>query len=102
MRDRESNPNTGDLFQGSSTLALRPRLQYYEGFPLESILPDHSVPQHLQGVHTRTPGLTSPLTCSRKNKHTQAHWLAEAAPLHRAPTRIRNNTNPQAPPQIQD
>ena len=26
--------NTGDLFRGSSTLALRPRLQHYEGFPL--------------------------------------------------------------------
>ena len=97
-RDREREraiANTGDLFRGSSTLALRLCLQHYEGFLLKTIPPDHSVPQHLQGVHTRTLGLTSPLTCSRKNKHTQAHQLAEAAPLHRAPTRTRNNKNPQ-------
>ena len=66
-----------------------------EGFPLKSIPPDHSVPQYLQGVHTRTLGLTSPLTCSRKNKHTQVRKLVEAAPLHRALTRTRNNANPQ-------
>ena len=48
--------NTGDLFRGSSTLALRPRLQHYEGFSLESIPPDHSVPQHLQAL-----GLPSPV-----------------------------------------
>ena len=52
--------NTGDLYRSSSTLALRPRLQHYEGFPLESIPPDHSVPQHLKGVPTRTLGLSSP------------------------------------------
>jgi len=35
----------GELFRGSSTLTLHPRLQHYEGFPLESIPPDHSVTQ---------------------------------------------------------
>ena len=96
MSDRErAIANTGALFQGSCTLALRPRLQHYEGFPLKTIPPDHSVPQHLQGVHTRTLGLTSPLTCSRKNKHTQVHYLAEVAPLHRALIRTRNTANPQ-------
>jgi len=69
--------------------------QHYEVFPLESIPRDHSVPQHLQGVHIRTLGLTSPLTCSHKNKNMQAHWLAEATPLHQAPTRTQNNTNPR-------
>ena len=35
MRDRErAIANTGDLFRGSGTLALRPRLQHYEGFSL--------------------------------------------------------------------
>ena len=28
--------NMGDLFRDSSTLALRPRLQHYEGFPLSN------------------------------------------------------------------
>ena len=65
-RQRQSNRNTGELFRCLSTLALCPHLQYYEGFPLESIPPDHSVSQHLQGVHTRTFGPTCPLTCSRK------------------------------------
>ena len=58
MRERAIT-NMGELFRGSSTLALRPRLQHYEGFPLESIQQDHPVPQHLQRVHTRTLGLTS-------------------------------------------
>ena len=56
-----------DLFRGSSTLALRPCLQHYEGFALKSIPLDLSVPQHLQGefilellrlsspVHTASP-----------------------------------------------
>ena len=63
VRDRErAIANTGDLFRGSSTLALRPRLQHYEGFPLESIPPDHSVPQHLQGEFTlELLGLSSPV-----------------------------------------
>ena len=30
-----------------------------------------------------------------QEQHTQAHELAEAAPLHRAPTGTRNNTNPE-------
>jgi len=37
------------------------------------IPPDHLVPQHLQGVHTRTLGLSSPFTRSRKNYTPQAH-----------------------------
>ena len=28
--------NTGELFRGLSTLTLHPRLQHYEGFPLEN------------------------------------------------------------------
>jgi len=44
----------GELFRDSSTLALRPRLQHYEGFSLKSIPLDHSMLQHLQRVHTRT------------------------------------------------
>ena len=37
MRDKErAIANTGDLLRGSSTLALRPRLQHYEGFSLEN------------------------------------------------------------------
>ena len=36
-REREKEiANTKDLFRGSSTLALRPRLQHYEGFPLKT------------------------------------------------------------------
>ena len=70
MRDRErAIANMGDLFRGSSTLALRPCLQHYEGFPLESIPPDHSVPQHLQGVHTETLGLTSPSLVPTRTTH---------------------------------
>ena len=53
VRDRErAIANTGDLFRGSGTLALRPRLQHYEGFPLKSIPPDYLVPQHLQALWT--------------------------------------------------
>ena len=61
-RERErAIANTGDLFRDSSTLALRPRL-HYEGFPLKSIPPDHSVPQHLQGEFTlELLGLSSPV-----------------------------------------
>ena len=70
VRDRERTiANTGDLFRGSSTLALRPRLQHYEGILLESILPDHLVSQHLQGVHTRTLGLTSPSLVPARTTH---------------------------------
>ena len=53
LRDSGSNPNTKICFEVRAT-ALRPRL-HTEGFPLESIPPDHSVPQHQQRVHTRTP-----------------------------------------------
>ena len=35
--------------------------------PLKIISLDHSVPQHLQRVHTKTLELTSPLTYSHKN-----------------------------------
>ena len=35
------------------------------------------------------------LSCFRKNKPMQAHQLAEAAPLHQAPIRTRNNANSQ-------
>ena len=73
-RERErAIANTGELFRGSSTLALRPRLQHYEGFPLKSIPPDHSVPQHLQGVHIRTLGHTNSFILFRKNYTPQAH-----------------------------
>ena len=53
------------------------------------------MPQHLQEVPTRTLGLSSPFTRSRKNYTPQARKLAKAAPLHRALTRTRNNANPQ-------
>ena len=33
-RDREQSETREDLFRGSSTLALRPRFQHYERFPL--------------------------------------------------------------------
>ena len=67
VRDRESNRKHERFVSRFEHLALRPCLQHYEGFSLKTIPPDYSVPQHLQGVHTRTLGLTSPLTCSRKN-----------------------------------
>ena len=50
VRENKAIANTGELFRGSSTLALRPRLQHYEEFPLESISQDHSMSQHLQRV----------------------------------------------------
>jgi len=72
-RERErAITNTEDLFRESSILALCPRFQHYEGFSLKMIPQDHSVPQHLQRVHTRTLGLTSPSPCSRK-KNTRKH-----------------------------
>ena len=40
-----------------------------EGFPLKSIPPDHSVPQHLQGVPTRTLGLSSPSLVPARTTH---------------------------------
>ena len=49
-----------DLYRGSSTLALRPRLQHLKDFHYKLIPLDHLVPQHLQGVPTRTLGLSSP------------------------------------------
>ena len=76
VRDREREraiTNMRDLFRGSSTLALRPYLQHYEGFSLKTIPPDHSVPQHLQGEFTlELLGLSTPFTRSRKNT-PQAH-----------------------------
>ena len=79
QRERErAITNTRDLFRGSSTLALYPRLRHYEGYPLCSIPMDHSsVPQHLQ-----TLGLSSPVytaspparrgRTSNKSSHTNS------------------------------
>jgi len=61
--------NTGDLFRGSSTFALRPRLQHYEGFSLKTIPLDHSVSQHLQRVHTRTLGPANPSLVPARTTH---------------------------------
>ena len=78
-RERErAIANMRDLFRGSSTLTLRPRLKHYENFSLESIPPDHSEPQRLQGVHTRTIRLTSPSLVPAIT--TQASTLAGRGP----------------------
>ena len=72
-RERErATAKTGDLFRGSSTLTLRPRLQHYEGFPLKMIPLDHLVSQHLQRVHTRIPDPQVPHLFPQE-QHTQAH-----------------------------
>ena len=82
VRDRErAIVNTGDLFRDSNTLALHSRLQHLKDFHYKPIPSNHSVPQHLPGVPTRTLGLSSLFTCSRKNNTLQARKLAEAAPL---------------------
>ena len=67
-----SNTNTGDLFRGSSTLALRSRLQHYEGFPLKR---SHMITRCRNTYNKLPQELLDPqvLTCSRKNntrKHT--------------------------------
>ena len=74
MRER-AIANTGDLFRGSSTLAIRPRLQHYEGFPLKTIPPDHSVRNTYERVHTRTP-LDSLVPLLFPQEQTHASTLA--------------------------
>ena len=59
----------GELFRGSSTLALRSRLQHYEGFPLELIPQDRLVLQHLQRALSRALGLTSPSLIPARTTH---------------------------------
>ena len=72
-REREwAIANTGDLFQGSSTLALCPRLQHYEGFSLK-LIPLDTRCRNSYNKFTLELQTCKSLTCSRKNntrKHT--------------------------------
>ena len=88
--------NTGDLFWGSSTLALRPYLQHYEGFSLQNR--SHRITRcrnTYKRVHTRTALDSLVPLLFPQEQHTQACKLAEAAPLKWALTRTRNTANPQ-------
>ena len=67
--ERESNRKHGRFVSRFEHLTLRPRLQHYEGFPLKTIPLDHSVSQHLQRVHTRTPELTSTSLVPTRTTH---------------------------------
>ena len=71
VREREiSNRKHGRLFSRFEHTCSTSPPSNYEGFPLKSILQDHSMPQHLQQVHTRTLGLTSPsLVPARTTQH---------------------------------
>ena len=94
MRDRErSIANTGDLFRGSSNLALRPRLYHYEGFPLESIhritrcRNTYKASSHLNSLDSLVPLLVPARTHGKPTSSPRLHLK------HRVHTRTRNTAN---------
>ena len=58
-REREQSQTRDICFEVRAHLLYNPAFTL-ERFSLKSIPPDHSVPQHLQGVPTRTLELSSP------------------------------------------
>ena len=68
-REREQSQIREIYFEVRAPLALCPRLQYYEGFQLESIKQDHSVSQHLQWAPSRTLKLTIPSLVPARTTH---------------------------------
>ena len=92
--------NTGDLFQGLSTLALRPRLQHYEGFSLS-----HRITQRrntYNGFTLELLRLTSPSLVPARTTHasTLACRGRTSTPSSHQNSKQREPASP--PPQIQD
>ena len=86
-RESEQSQTQGICFEVRAHLLYIPAFTL-EGFPLESIPPDHSVPQHLQGEFTlELLGLSSPRTHLKPTSSPRPHLK------HQVHTRTRNTAN---------
>ena len=96
-----SNHKYGRIFQGSSTLALRPRLHRYERIFTKNDFVRSLMPQHLQQAPSRTFGPTSLSLVPARTTHasTLSHQGRTSTP-----SSLRNSSQHEpasSPPQIQ-
>ena len=97
-RQRVSNRKHGRFVSRFEHTCSTSPPSHLKDFHYKPILPDHSVPQHLQGVPTRTLGLSSPFTRSRKNKHTASPLACRGRTSTTSSHQNSKHREPASPP----
>ena len=104
QREREQSQTREICFEVRAPLLYVPAFNTMKDFHYKPIPPDHSVPQHLQGVHTRILGLTSRslvpsrtthrkhTSLSRPHIYTSSHQSSKQREPASPPPQIQNRT----------
>ena len=102
MRDKESNRKHGRFVSRFEHTCSTSPPSHLKDFHYKPIPPDHLVPQHLQGVHTRTLGLTSPSFVHVRTTHVSKLACQGRTSTPSSHKNTKQHEPASSPPQIQD